>query len=101
MKDLTSYVNEITPLDEPAARQARERENQLTKPPGSLGRLEELAIAVAGMSGKVLPKIERKTIFTFAGDHGVAAQGGGAWAGASRMARGAGVPRLEIRRARR
>src|SRR5882724_2935636 len=51
------------------------RQQNLTKPPGSLGRLEELAIWLARWQGRALPRLERVTIAVFAGNHGVAARG--------------------------
>ena len=54
---------------------ARERQNQLTKPAGSLGRLEELSIQIAGITGKNIPTIKDKVIIIMAGDHGVVAEG--------------------------
>lgn len=54
---------------------ARERQNQLTKPAGSLGRLEELSIQLAGITGKNTPQIKNKVIIVMAGDHGVVAEG--------------------------
>jgi len=54
---------------------ARARQQQLTKPPGSLGRLEELACWFAGRLGSSTPQISRSEIFVFAADHGVAARG--------------------------
>jgi len=54
---------------------ARARQLQLTKPPGSLGRLEELACWFAARSGKPIPEISHTEVFVFAADHGVAAQG--------------------------
>ncbi len=54
---------------------ARARQQQLTKPPGSLGRLEELACWFAARSGNPTPEIARSEIFVFAADHGVAARG--------------------------
>jgi nicotinate-nucleotide--dimethylbenzimidazole phosphoribosyltransferase len=54
---------------------ARARQQQLTKPPGSLGRLEELACWFAARSGNPIPQIDRAEIFVFAADHGVAARG--------------------------
>src|SRR5216110_3304955 len=48
--------------------------DSLTKPPGSLGRLEELAARLAGLAGGA-PRVERPHIFTFAADHGVVAEG--------------------------
>jgi nicotinate-nucleotide--dimethylbenzimidazole phosphoribosyltransferase len=54
---------------------AQERQNQLTKPPGSLGRLEELSVQLAGITGDPLPRLERTSIVVFAGDHGVTEEG--------------------------
>ena len=53
---------------------ARERQSQLTKPPGSLGRLEELAIALAALQATDRPRAVAAPIILFAGDHGVTAQ---------------------------
>ena len=65
----------IPPFDAQAADAARARQNRLTKPTGSLGRLEELSVQLAGITGQALPAIEPPAIFVFAADHGVAAQG--------------------------
>lgn len=65
----------IPPLDHAAMEAARERQNTLTKPPGSLGRLEDLSIQLAGIYGDPMPTIEHKVIITMAGDHGVVAEG--------------------------
>lgn len=54
---------------------AARRWDTLTKPQGSLGRLEALAVRVAGMTAQPLPETGRKLIFTVAADHGVAAEG--------------------------
>lgn len=54
---------------------ARERQAALTKPPGALGRIEELAIELAGLQGAGRPSARRAPIIVFAGDHGVTAQG--------------------------
>jgi nicotinate-nucleotide--dimethylbenzimidazole phosphoribosyltransferase len=54
---------------------ARARQDSLTKPPGSLGRLEELSIQLAGIQSKSTPQIRHKAIITMAGDHGVVAEG--------------------------
>ena len=64
-------IENIQPLDEKAMAGARDRQNGLTKPPGSLGRLEELAIQLAGIKAQEQPVIERKAIVLMAGDHGV------------------------------
>lgn len=61
--------------DESAAAAARNRQDELTKPPGSLGRLEELAVFMAGWQGRERPVIERAQALVFAGNHGVTAQG--------------------------
>lgn len=72
---LKAIIQEIKPADRKAIQAAAERQNQLTKPTGSLGMLEELSIRIAGIQGTVSPKIEKKAIFTMAGDHGVALEG--------------------------
>jgi len=54
---------------------ARERQSRLTKPAGSLGRLEELSIRIAGMTGMLDPPLDRAVVFTLAADHGVAEEG--------------------------
>lgn len=54
---------------------ARARQAQLTKPPGSLGRLEELAEFMAGWQGTATPVIDRAQAIVFAGNHGIVAQG--------------------------
>ena len=56
-------------------RAAGERQSRLTKPAGSLGRLEELSIAIAGMTGRLDPPLDRAVVFTLAADHGVAEEG--------------------------
>jgi nicotinate-nucleotide--dimethylbenzimidazole phosphoribosyltransferase len=72
---IQSVISEIRPLNQTTMQSARERQNQLTKPAGSLGRLEELSIQLAGISGKAIPTIKDKVIITMAGDHGVVAEG--------------------------
>ena len=54
---------------------AADRNGQLTKPPGALGRLEELAIWYAAWRGEAAPRIERPQVIVFAGNHGVTARG--------------------------
>lgn len=76
--DLTVFdaaLASLTTADDAAIAAATARQGQLTKPPGSLGRLEEIAIFVAGWQGRVVPRIERGRVAVFAGNHGVAAQG--------------------------
>ena len=62
-------------FDEQAAEAARARQAQLTKPQGSLGRLEDLAIFMAGWQGTDRPRLNRAQALVFAGNHGVVAQG--------------------------
>lgn len=62
-------------FDHAAAQAARDRQNQLTKPPGSLGRLEDLAAFMAGWQGTPRPRIDRAQALVFAGNHGICAQG--------------------------
>ena len=71
---LSNTIEMIRPLDEEAMAQAQARQNQLTKPQGSLGRLEELSIQLAGIQGRSTPQISHKAIITMAGDHGVVAE---------------------------
>ena len=70
-----NIIASIEPLDEAAMAKARERQAQLAKPPGSLGRLEDLSVQLAGITGKVHNKIEKKHLLVFAADNGVVAEG--------------------------
>ncbi|MBK1722767.1 nicotinate-nucleotide--dimethylbenzimidazole phosphoribosyltransferase [Thiocystis violacea] len=63
------------PIDTTATEAARRRQDQLTKPQGSLGRLEEMAIRLAGMQGTATPSVDPVQILQFVSDHGVAAEG--------------------------
>jgi nicotinate-nucleotide--dimethylbenzimidazole phosphoribosyltransferase len=63
------------PLDDAAVREASARLDALTKPPGSLGRLEDLAIQLAGISGDQGSTYRRRAIVVAAADHGVVRQG--------------------------
>lgn len=65
----------IKALDSEAAEKALARQQCLTKPPGSLGRLEDLAVRLAAMQGTELPSLDKLHISVFAADHGVAAKG--------------------------
>jgi nicotinate-nucleotide--dimethylbenzimidazole phosphoribosyltransferase len=65
----------IPPIDQDARQNARERQDRLTKPAGSLGRLELLSVDLAGMTGRLNPPLEHRVVFTLAADHGVAAEG--------------------------
>ncbi|MBL7126967.1 MAG: nicotinate-nucleotide--dimethylbenzimidazole phosphoribosyltransferase [Dehalococcoidales bacterium] len=76
---IISTIKKIEPLDEVAMERARARQNSLTKPPGSLGRLEELSIRLAGIQGKSPPRVKEKAVMVMAGDHGVVAEKIGNW----------------------
>ena len=72
---LQECIAAVRPLDESAMEQARQRQEALAKPPRSLGRLEELSIQLAGITGKIHNTIERKHLLVFAADNGVVAEG--------------------------
>jgi len=76
---LSKIIEMIKPLDEKAIAAAQARQDLLTKPQGSLGRLEELSVQLAGIQGRPLPQIKHKAIITMAGDHGVVAEKIGNW----------------------
>ena len=65
----------IEPLDEAAMAAVRAHLDRLTKPPGSLGRLERLVEQLAGITGSPAPRVDRPAVVVFAGDHGVTARG--------------------------
>lgn len=69
---LQQTIADVGPLDQSAMRAARQREDELTKPQGSLGRLETLAIQIAGMTGRARPHLRERAIVVMAADHGVA-----------------------------
>jgi nicotinate-nucleotide--dimethylbenzimidazole phosphoribosyltransferase len=71
---LNRTIKAIKPLDKTAMAKASARQDMLTKPQGSLGRLEEISIRLAGIQGKPIPVIKNKAIITMAGDHGVVAE---------------------------
>ena len=72
---LADAIAAIGPLDASAMEAVAASLDQLTKPPGSLGRLEELAIQLAGIAGTTAPIAHPRTIIVAAADHGVAARG--------------------------
>ncbi|MEJ2200960.1 MAG: nicotinate-nucleotide--dimethylbenzimidazole phosphoribosyltransferase [Desulfuromonadaceae bacterium] len=75
MNLLQETLAAIRPQDQNIRRQAKERLDQLTMPPWALGRLLDLALDLAGMTGSLQPEVERRLIITMAGDHGVAEEG--------------------------
>ena len=72
---ITKTILSVVPLDNTAMDAARMRQAQLAKPPGSLGRLEELSIQLAGITGKVHNLIKKKHLLVFAADNGVVSEG--------------------------
>ena len=72
---LDDVLTRIEPVDLHAQRSASLRQERLTKPPGSLGRLEELSIQLAGIFRTEQPTPHGKTVIVAAADHGVVAQG--------------------------
>src|SRR5262245_213564 len=68
-------VAQIQPLDPHPLVQSQQHLDHLTKPPGSLGRLEELAQRYVAITGMVPPHIARKAVIVFAADHGVTVEG--------------------------
>ncbi len=75
MSLIEETLQAIAPLDEDAMTAARARQQRLTKPAGSLGRLEELSVKLAGITGQAQPSVARKAIIIMAGDHGVTSEG--------------------------
>ena len=74
-QEIRDLLPALPPADEEAARAARDRQAQLTKPAGALGRLEDLAVWLSAWQGRHPPSLERPYVAVFAGNHGVAAQG--------------------------
>ncbi|MGB7322700.1 MAG: nicotinate-nucleotide--dimethylbenzimidazole phosphoribosyltransferase, partial [Albidovulum sp.] len=75
LADLSALADSLPIGDATAAEAARARQNSLTKPPGSLGRLEQLAEFMATWRGTARPKIGKAQALVFAGNHGICAQG--------------------------
>lgn len=73
--NLNQWIASVRPLDETAMADARKRQAQLVKPPGSLGRLETLSVQLSGITGNVHNTIKKKHLLVFAADNGVAAEG--------------------------
>jgi nicotinate-nucleotide--dimethylbenzimidazole phosphoribosyltransferase len=75
LDDISSFCRDLPAGDADAAGAAARRQQMLTKPPGSLGRLEEIAIWLARWQRREIPQLHHVTITVFAGNHGVAARG--------------------------
>jgi len=73
--ELAQLTSQIKPVDPEWTLRGQERLDSLTKPPGSLGRLEELAARYVAMREEFFPRLEIKRVVVFAGDHGVVAEG--------------------------
>jgi len=73
--ELLQLTSQISPLDPGWLARAQERLDSLTKPQGSLGRLEELAARYVAIREEIFPRLERKRVVVFAADHGVVAEG--------------------------
>lgn len=69
------WLKPCKPVDRDMQAAAGERQQQLTKPAGSLGQLEALAVQLAGLQGRLKPRVDQLWIGIFAGDHGVVAEG--------------------------
>lgn len=72
---LHEAYSQIRPLDTALRKRAQARLDRLTKPLGSLGRLEELAAQYVAITGEMKPNAPRGVVFTFAADHGVTVEG--------------------------
>lgn len=73
--DIRALLAHLPPLDQDAAAAIRARDAQLTKPPGSLGRLEDLAAWLGAVQAKTIPTASHPLVAVFAANHGVAARG--------------------------
>ena len=74
-KELDALVRAVLPLDRSAMTAAEAYQARLAKPPGSLGRLEEISIQLAGITGRVHNALNKKQLLVFAADNGVVAEG--------------------------
>ncbi|MBQ7298232.1 MAG: nicotinate-nucleotide--dimethylbenzimidazole phosphoribosyltransferase [Clostridia bacterium] len=72
---ITQTILSVEPLDKAAMDAAKQRQAQLAKPPGSLGRLEELSVQLAGITSRVHNQIPKKHLLVFAADNGVVVEG--------------------------
>ncbi len=75
INELTQIIHQIEPVDPAWLTQAQQRLDSLTKPPGSLGRLEELAARYVAIRQDAWPDLQTKWVVVFAADHGVVAEG--------------------------
>lgn len=73
--ELLKWIQSVSLPDEAAMAEARQRQAQLAKPPGSLGRLEDLSVQLAGITGKVHNSVKKQHLLVFAADNGVVEEG--------------------------
>lgn len=72
---LQRLIGEVKPLNAEAMEQAKQRQSMLAKPPGSLGKLEEISIQLAGITGQVYNRMDKKMLLVFCADNGVVKEG--------------------------
>ncbi len=72
---LAATINQVSEPNGTAMEMARSRQQELTKPAGALGVLEELSAQLAGMTGELQSALTPRTVIICAGDHGVTAEG--------------------------
>ncbi|NDO45807.1 nicotinate-nucleotide--dimethylbenzimidazole phosphoribosyltransferase [Clostridium sp. MD294] len=75
MKEIKQVINNIQPLFEKAMKEAKQYQDNLIKPIGSLGRIEELAITISGITGNIQNKLDKKAIIVMCADNGVYKEG--------------------------
>lgn len=75
MNKMQEIIDSIKPVYQDVVNQANDHLNQLTKPQGSLGKLEDIARQVAGITGDMMPIFDKKAVIVMAGDHGVCEEG--------------------------
>ena len=75
LNQVSAFARNLPECDQAVEAAALSHQSQLTKPPGSLGRLEELAVFLAGWQGQVKPSLQTAQAIVFAGNHGICAQG--------------------------
>ncbi len=73
--ELKTLLSSVSPACAEAVRLAKRRQAELAKPPGSLGKLEDISIRLAGITGKVMNTLDRCRVLVFAADNGVVAEG--------------------------
>lgn len=75
MNLLKGTIKKIEKLDQDAMKKSRERVDNLIKPPGSLGKLEDIVVQLAGITGDIFPRVDNKSVIVMAADHGVYEEG--------------------------